>query len=132
MANAVIDIGTNTVILLVAETQKTGLKIIHDEAHITRLGQGLSETHFFNPQAIKRTLDVLTSYAATCKKLKVKKIAVVGTAACRNAATCLGEPQARGDAPCLAPLTPWALGHAADHWAYADWLLRRFVPAARR
>lgn len=52
--------------------------------------------------------------------------------ACRNAATCLGEPQAKGDAPCLAPLTPWALGHAADHWAYADWLLRRFVPAARK
>ncbi|MBX7147761.1 Ppx/GppA family phosphatase [bacterium] len=86
MAQAVIDIGTNTVILLVAEQKKSGLSIIHDEAHITRLGQGISETHCFNAQAIKRTLDVLKNYAATCKKLKVKKIVAVGTAACRNAA----------------------------------------------
>lgn len=86
MAQAVIDIGTNTLILLIAQYQKGKLDVLHDEAHITRLGQGLNNNHFFIPQAMDRTLTVLEDFKRTCDQYKVKKIKAVGTAACRQAA----------------------------------------------
>ncbi len=84
--HAVIDVGTNTVILLIASQSKKDLKILHDEAIITRLGQAVSEKHFFLPEAMKRTLTALQSFKETCKKHKVDKISVIGTAAFRAAA----------------------------------------------
>lgn len=86
MPFAVIDIGTNTVILLIAKLQKNSLKVLHDEAHITRLGKGLSENHFFDPTAMKRTIEVLKKYKEICLEHKVEKIEVIGTAAFRTAA----------------------------------------------
>lgn len=86
MSYAVIDIGTNTLILLIAKPVRKSLEVIHDEAVITRLGQGLSENHFFLPEAMKRTLDVLKKFKSLCTEMKVDKIAAVGTASFRNAA----------------------------------------------
>ncbi|MBK8456836.1 MAG: hypothetical protein IPL47_06775 [Phyllobacteriaceae bacterium] len=37
---------------------------------------------------------------------------------CRGAGRCLGLPAEKGEPPCLAPLTPFAWGHASDHWNY--------------
>ncbi|MBI2341041.1 MAG: Ppx/GppA family phosphatase [Deltaproteobacteria bacterium] len=86
MINAVIDIGTNTLILLVAEPQKKGIKVLHDESVITRLGQGLINNHFFLPEAMRRTMAVLSRFKKICEAHKVKKISAVGTAAFRHAA----------------------------------------------
>ncbi len=86
MINAVIDIGTNTLILLVAKPVRKSIEILHDEAVITRLGQGLSDNHFFLPEAMKRTLDVLKKFKSTCTTMKVNKIVAVGTASLRTAA----------------------------------------------
>ncbi len=87
MPHAVIDIGTNTVILLIAKTRgKKGVEVVLDRAVITRLGQGLTENHFFNADAMKRTRNVLSDFAEQCRKYKVDKIVAVGTAACRTAA----------------------------------------------
>lgn len=87
MAQAVIDIGTNTVILLIAQRKgKSGMQVLLDRAVITRLGQGLTDNHFFLSEAMNRTKEVLKEFAAQCKKKKVEKIIAVGTAACRIAA----------------------------------------------
>ena len=87
MTHAVIDIGTNTVILLIAKPKgKAGIEVVLDKAVITRLGQGLTENHFFSPEAMKRTRAALSDFAALCKQHKVKKIVAVATAACRNSA----------------------------------------------
>lgn len=86
MPNAVIDIGTNTLILLIGEPLKKSIKVIHDEAVICRLGQELSENHFFLPEAMKRTLEVLKKFKTTCDEKKVEKITAVGTASFRQAA----------------------------------------------
>lgn len=88
MTYAVIDIGTNTLLLLVAKAKKRPKKIvvIADRAIITRLGQGLTENHFFISEAMNRTLLALAGFKEICKTNKVKKIVAVGTAACRTAA----------------------------------------------
>lgn len=87
MTYAVIDIGTNTFILLIAKSSgKKSFKILHDQAVITRLGQGLIENHFLLSEAMKRSIVVLKDFKKTCKKFKVKKIMAIGTAACRTAA----------------------------------------------
>lgn len=62
------------------------MKVLRDEAVITRLGQGLSENHFFDSVPMKRTIEALKKFKKTCDKLKVKKIVAVGTHACRTAA----------------------------------------------
>ena len=86
MPHAVIDIGTNTVILLIAKTRGKKVEVVLDRAVITRLGQGLTENHFFSADAMKRTRTVLADFAQQCHKYKVDKIVAVGTAACRTAA----------------------------------------------
>lgn len=87
MNHAVIDIGTNTIILLVVKVKgKKVEEVLHDEAIITRLGQALTENHFFLSPAMDRTTATLQKFAETCEKFKVKKIVAVGTAACRIAA----------------------------------------------
>lgn len=82
---ATIDIGTNAVLLLIANWQKRKLHVIRDEARITRLGEGLHQQPLFLPQAQERTLGVLKEYRQLCDSLHVKEIAAVGTAAFRKA-----------------------------------------------
>lgn len=87
MPQAIIDIGTNTLILLIGKVGRgKKLEIIHDEAIITRLGQGLNDYHFFCEEAFTRTFDALKKFKKTCEKFKVKNIKAVGTAACRISA----------------------------------------------
>ncbi len=82
-----IDIGTNTVLLLVAEPDARGvLTAVEDFATITRLGQGVDKTRALDPDAIARTTACLDAYAAHVKRLGVTRIDVVGTSAMRDAA----------------------------------------------
>lgn len=82
----VIDIGTNSVLLTVAERQDDAtIKALFEAAHITRIGEGLGSQALFLPQAMERTLQVLKSYKKNCEEFTVDKIIVVGTAAFRRA-----------------------------------------------
>ena len=58
---------------------------LHDEARITRLGEGLHRQPLFIPDAQERTLSVLREYKQLCDSIEVKEIAAVGTAAFRKA-----------------------------------------------
>lgn len=86
MNYAVIDIGTNTLILLIAKIVRKSIVPLVDRAIITRLGQGLAENHCFSSEAMQRTQRVLDEFIAQCREKKVKKIITVGTAAWRIAA----------------------------------------------
>lgn len=60
---AVVDIGTNTVLLLVADRDGAGrVRIARDEARITRLGQGVASTGRLDETAIERTVQTLADY----------------------------------------------------------------------
>ena len=84
---ATIDIGTNTVLLLVAERGADAeLRALEEHATITRLGQGVDKTRRLAPEALARTLDCLESYATVVRLAGVDGTDIVGTSAMRDAA----------------------------------------------
>lgn len=80
-----IDIGTNTVLLLVAETRGGELVPILNRARIVRLGEGVDRTRKLLPEAMDRTLAALADYAAEARSLGVERLGAVGTSALRDA-----------------------------------------------
>lgn len=87
MRVATIDIGTNTVLLLVAEAEagRDGLVAVIERATITRLGQGVDKTRALAPDAIARTNACLDDYAKVIASCGAERIDVVGTSAMRDA-----------------------------------------------
>jgi len=84
MKYASIDIGTNTVLLMIAEITER-IEEIYDTATITRLGQGLKQAGNLSSEAMGRTLNALRDYRVIADKNQVKEILCVGTAALREA-----------------------------------------------
>jgi exopolyphosphatase/guanosine-5'-triphosphate,3'-diphosphate pyrophosphatase len=83
---AAIDIGTNTLLLLVAEVGADGaFEVLTDRAEIPRLGDGVDRTRSLSSAGIERALGVLRDYVRRCRSFGVKKIDVVGTSALRDA-----------------------------------------------
>jgi exopolyphosphatase/guanosine-5'-triphosphate,3'-diphosphate pyrophosphatase len=85
MRVASFDIGTNTVLMLVAEAHPDGPRAIVDRARITRLGEGVDRSRELAPAAIERTLCALSDFAAEARQLGVDRIVAVGTSAMRDA-----------------------------------------------
>ena len=83
---AVVDVGTNTILLLIAELKGGGgFEVLEDRAEITRLGAGVGHSRRIRPDALERSLKVLHRYLDRCRELSVHEIAVVGTSALRDA-----------------------------------------------
>ncbi len=83
---AFIDIGTNTILCLIAELKIDGsFDVLDDLAEITRLGQGVHQTGRISPEGEGRSLKVLQRYLERCKRLNVEEIIAVGTSALRDA-----------------------------------------------
>ncbi len=60
---AVIDIGTNSVLLLLGSRAEDGsVRIARDEARVARLGEGVARRGSLLPAAIERTLEILSEY----------------------------------------------------------------------
>ena len=82
---AFIDIGTNTILGLIAELKEDGrFEVLDDLAEITRLGEGTQRTGRISPEAEERSLQVLKRYLERCKDLFVEEITAVGTSALRD------------------------------------------------
>jgi exopolyphosphatase / guanosine-5'-triphosphate,3'-diphosphate pyrophosphatase len=79
-------VGTNTVLLLVAERQGRGFRPVAERAEITRLGRGVDRSGSLDPAAIRETVEVLAAYAAEARHLGARAIACVATSAARDAA----------------------------------------------
>jgi exopolyphosphatase/guanosine-5'-triphosphate,3'-diphosphate pyrophosphatase len=84
MKYASIDVGTNAVLLMIAEVTDQ-IEEISDTATITRLGEGLKETGILAREAMDRTLNALRRYRMMADECQVKEILCVGTAALREA-----------------------------------------------
>ena len=82
---AVIDCGTNSIRLLVAETSGSTIKELIRTMEIVRLGQGVDENKAFNPDAINRTLLAVKSFKEIIDKNRVDKIRFCATSATRDA-----------------------------------------------
>ncbi len=82
---AAIDIGTNSVRLLVAEERPPGFRDVDRRLTITRLGQGVDERKVISAEALTRTLTCIAEYAAICGEVGVETLRVAGTSAVRDA-----------------------------------------------
>jgi exopolyphosphatase / guanosine-5'-triphosphate,3'-diphosphate pyrophosphatase len=101
---AAIDIGTNSVLLLVAETKAGGgLSPLLERATITRLGEGVDRTRELAEAARVRTLSCLGDYASELARLAPERLAVVGTSAMRDAR---GGPEFAAEAETLLGVRP--------------------------
>lgn len=87
MRLAAFDVGTNTVLMLVAESQADGtVRRVLDLQRVTRLGQGVDRNHRLDPQAALRTLDTIAEFSEKARGAGAEKILAAGTATLRDAA----------------------------------------------
>ncbi len=82
---AVIDVGTNSVKLLVADVHDGSIQPVAEESEQTRLGAGFYETNRLQPQAISQTAHAVASFAAKARGLHAAATRVIATSAARDA-----------------------------------------------
>ncbi len=83
---AVIDIGTNSILLLVAEKAPGGrLRPVADFSEITRLGEGIDSSGTLAPPAVQRSLEAVRGFAERARELRADRIRAIGTSALRDA-----------------------------------------------
>jgi len=82
---AVIDIGTNSVKLLVADVNGRVVQAIIEESKQTRLGQGFYETRRLQAPTIAATAKAVAEFADAARSKEAKSIRVFATSAARDA-----------------------------------------------
>jgi exopolyphosphatase/guanosine-5'-triphosphate,3'-diphosphate pyrophosphatase len=82
---ASIDIGTNTILLLIAKVEEGKLKPLFEMETIVRLGEGVQKNGVLSEEAMKRGFQTLAQYLVQCQTMGVQKIFAVGTSALREA-----------------------------------------------
>jgi len=83
---AAIDCGTNSIRLLIADPVDGGLRDVHRDMRIVRLGQGVDATGRIAPDALARTRSALAGYAELLRRHEVSQVRMVATSATRDAA----------------------------------------------
>jgi exopolyphosphatase / guanosine-5'-triphosphate,3'-diphosphate pyrophosphatase len=82
---AVIDIGSNSVRLVVYEAMARSLVTIFNEKALCGLGREVQSTGLLAPDAVAKALTSLRRFRALCKIQKVGRVHAIATAACRDA-----------------------------------------------
>jgi exopolyphosphatase/guanosine-5'-triphosphate,3'-diphosphate pyrophosphatase len=82
---AALDVGSNTVLMLVAELSAAGVRPLADLLRITRLGRGVDRTSLLDPAAAALTLDAIAEFTEKARSLGAQKILTAATAALRDA-----------------------------------------------
>jgi exopolyphosphatase/guanosine-5'-triphosphate,3'-diphosphate pyrophosphatase len=82
---AVIDVGTNSVKLLVADVAGRDVQPVHEESRQTRLGRGFYETRRLQPEAVACTAEAVWEFAQTAREKNAESIRVFATSAARDA-----------------------------------------------
>ena len=82
---AVIDVGTNSIKLLVADVAGHEVRPVVEVSKQTRLGRGFYQTHRLQREAIARTAEAVAKFAQTVRDEKASSIRVIATSAARDA-----------------------------------------------
>src|SRR5258708_1029193 len=82
---AVIDVGTNSVKLLVADITGREVEPVWEESKQTRLGRGFYDTHRLQPDAIDATGKAIAQFSQTARKYQASSVRVIATSAARDA-----------------------------------------------
>ncbi len=86
MRRAVIDIGTNTVKLLVADVSERQMVPVATKDRTTRLGEGVDDSKRLLPAAMARTVRAIQDFLAEARALGATDCVAVATSAARDAA----------------------------------------------
>lgn len=83
----VIDIGTNSTRLMLAETDQTQKIRVKDKKLITtRIGEGINDQNLtITPEAMQRTIRALANFLAACEQEEVDRVYAYATSAVRSA-----------------------------------------------
>src|SRR6202040_3132170 len=82
---AVIDIGSDSVRLLVYESLTRRLVTLFNEKTLCGLGREVQTTGLLAPDAVAKALTSLRRFRALCRVMKVGRVHAIATAACRDA-----------------------------------------------
>ena len=82
---AVIDVGTNSIKLLVADVAGEQVQPVWEGSVQTRLGQGFYQTHRLQPGPLAQTAEAVAKYAETARRHEAATIRVIATSAARDA-----------------------------------------------
>jgi exopolyphosphatase/guanosine-5'-triphosphate,3'-diphosphate pyrophosphatase len=82
---AAVDLGTNSIRLLVAAPGPSGLVELGRDMVITRLGRGVDRTGRLDPATFRATIEVLARYVGRARALGAGRIRVGATSAVRDA-----------------------------------------------
>src|SRR5665213_197210 len=82
---AVIDVGTNSVKLLVADVSGRDVKPVFEESRQTRLGRGFYETRRLQPEPVARTAEAVREFGEVAREKNAASVRVIATSAARDA-----------------------------------------------
>lgn len=82
---ASIDIGTNTILLLIAKVEEGKVNPLFEIETVARLGEGVQKNGILLKEAMNRSLQTLAQYLKWCQELEVQKVFAAGTSALREA-----------------------------------------------
>ena len=82
---AAIDIGTNSVKILVADVTGSQIEPVFEIGEQTRLGRGFYQTHTLQPAAIQLTAETVARFAQQAKELGAVSVRALATSAARDA-----------------------------------------------
>jgi exopolyphosphatase/guanosine-5'-triphosphate,3'-diphosphate pyrophosphatase len=85
MRVGVVDCGTNSIRLLIADIEGNNFREVTRQMQVVRLGQGVDETNQFHPDALERTFAAVDLYAGEIARRGVEKIRFCATSATRDA-----------------------------------------------
>src|SRR6188508_2835589 len=85
MRVAVIDIGTNSTRLLVADVEDSRVTELERRSTVTRLGRGVDTSGQLSAEAIEEVCNTVAEYIAMYEPLEPDEVTVIATSAVRDA-----------------------------------------------
>ena len=84
MIRSTIDIGTNTILMLIAEYENGTIKTILDIQRVPRLGKGVDANRNILPESVNKAIDILEEYRDISEKHNSEKITATATSFIRD------------------------------------------------
>ena len=114
---AILDVGTNSVKLLVADTDGRSVVPVWESSEQTRLGRGFYETRTLQSDAIEATAQAASRFAAVAREQGAESLRIIATSAARDATNCQELLAALQGATGIA--TEVISGETEADWAFA-------------
>jgi len=83
---AVLDIGSNSTRLLVADVNRGRISEVERQSRVTRLGRGVDLAGQLSSEAIEAACAAIADYVAVCRDLGAERVESIATSAVRDAA----------------------------------------------